>query len=276
MSKIFQFIVILFFIANPVEPLIRFKFEPSSSKTLPGNSTEKASDYNCNGVINEEDQLQDFATVIIASQSACYANDEWTNHDFLVEVGVATSLDKKFSYPAVRLHPPAKMATKFVATNHVAYYRSAEEIEVFKLSGDEPFKNFRSTKEKSINGFQRIQDLYLDNISQPTVFLMIPARDNFSAYHKIAKNVMAAQLYSSDNFTVERYRFDVKGAIFDTKTGFNARLTSGETMYGAARSFFMHKHPKGFAIIWQDIKNDAVYLSIVAKDLLSIETKKLK
>jgi len=262
--------------AEELKPLLRFNFKANSSKILPGNSTEKGTAHNCQGIINAEDQAQDFAIVAIFNQNSCYTDPRWSNLSYRVETGMATSRDGKVSYPAVRVHPSAKKATAFLASKHIAYYRSSQATEVFELSGDELIKSYRTTQEMAIDDFQRVENFYVDDISRPSVFVFIPGKENFSAYQQIAPNVSAAQLFSGKNFTVERYRFDVPGAIFDTMNGFNPSLISAETRYGRSRSFFLQKQRKGFSVVWQDQNNDDIFLSIIADDLKSIETKKMK
>lgn len=262
--------------AEDLKPLLRFSFKANSSKILPGNSTEKGTAYNCQGVINPEDQAQDFAVVAIFNQNACYTDPRWSNLSYRVETGIANSRDGKVSYPAVRVHPSSKRATDFLSSKHIAYYRTSQATEVFELNGDELIKSYRTTKEMAIDDFQRIENFYVDNISRPSVYVFIPGEANFSAYQQIAPNVSAAQLFAGKNFTVERYRFDVPGAIFDTINDFNPSMTSGETRYGRSRSFFLQKQSKGFSVVWQDQKNDDIFLSTIADDLKNIETKKMK
>lgn len=262
--------------AEDLKPLLRFSFKANSSKILPGNSTEKGTAYNCQGFINPEDQAQDFAVVAIFNQNACYTDPRWSNLSYRVETGIATSRDGKVSYPAVRVHPSSKRATDFLSSKHIAYYRTSQATEVFELNGDELIKSYRTTKEMAIDDFQRIENFYVDNISRPSVYVFIPGEANFSAYQQIATNVSAAQLFAGKNFTVERYRFDVPGAIFDTINDFNPSMTSGETRYGRSRSFFLQKQSKGFSVVWQDQKNDDIFLSTIADDLKNIETKKMK
>lgn len=99
--------------AEELKPLLRFNFKANSSKILPGNSTEKGTAHNCQGIINAEDQAQDFAIVAIFNQNSCYTDPRWSNLSYRVETGMATSRDGKVSYPAVRVHPSAKKLRLF-------------------------------------------------------------------------------------------------------------------------------------------------------------------
>lgn len=250
--------------ADSPAALIKFRFEATESKTLPGNSAEKSKGHGCSGEIKSEDQIGDFAVVSHFYQNACYTDANYSHKNYHAEYGAAVSSDGAQRFPAVRIHPPASRAAKFLASRHFGYFRTAEETGVYQLDAGALSKAYKTSAAGSLpGGYQKAEGFNLSELDQPRIYVFIPASQNFSAYQKIGGDTEAARIFADTTFSVDKYRLSVKGKIFDSARGFTAGPESHQAIYGHSRSFFATPTPGGVTVIWQDEQNGDVYASRV-------------
>lgn len=240
-------------------PLKKFRFEPSETKTLPGNSGEKGRGHNCSGDIKAEDQLGDFAVVSLFFQNACYTDGKYSHKNYKVESGVAVADDGTTKYPAVRIHPPAQRAAKFLASNHVGYYRSGEDLDIFALEAGMLAKVGRTSA--ATGGYRKAEVINLSRVDQPRIFAFIPQAQAFSPYQKIGAGSEAARIFEDATFSVDKYRIPVTGKIFNTARDFDFGPETHQAIYGQNRTFYVSPAANGLAVIWQDRANQEIYLS---------------
>jgi hypothetical protein len=255
--------------------LVKFHFEVSETKTLPGNSAEKTKGHGCSGEIKAEDQLGDFAVVALFYQNACYTDANYAHKNYKAEYGAAVSADGTQRFPAIRIHPPQTRAGKFLASNHVGYYRSTEETGVYQLDAGMLTKAFKTTTAGALAGYQKAEGLNLSRIDQPRTYVFIPASQNYSAYQKIGGETEAARIFADPGFTVDKYRVQVKGKIFDTARDFAAGPETHQAIYGHSRSFFTTPGEGSVTVLWQDPQNDDVYASRVGDGFTTHRQQKL-
>lgn len=263
--------------ADGPAPLIRFRFEVTESRTLPGNSTEKARGQNCKGEILAEDQIGDFAVVTQFHQNGCHTDPNYSNKNYQTDYGSVVSADGTLRFPAVRVYPPASRAGKFLASKHFGYYRTGEETGIYQLDAGTLSKAYKTSATGALaGGYQKAEGFNLSELDQPRIFVFIPTAQNFSAYQKIGGDTEAARIFADATFTVDKYRLPVTGKIFDTARGFNAGPASHEAVYGHSRSFFTTSAAGGVTILWQDEKTADVYASRISDGFTVHRQQKLQ
>jgi hypothetical protein len=256
-------------------PLVKFRFEAAEQKTLPGNSSEKNKGHGCKGEIRAEDQIGDFAVVALFYQNACYTDANYSHKNYKAEYGTAVSSDGRQRFPAVRVFPPQSKAGKFLASNHVGYYRSAEQVAVYQLDAGMLNKAFTTSAAGALaGGFRKVEGFNMSRIDQPLTYVFIAASQNYSAYQKTGETE-AARIFSDATFTVDKYRIGVKGKVFDTARNFNFGPETHQAIYGHSRSFFTTESAEGITILWQDELSDDVYASRVSGDFSTHRQQKL-
>lgn len=244
--------------------LIKFRFEATETKTLPGNSAEKTKGHGCSGEVKAEDQIGDFAVVSHFYQNACYTDAGYSHKNYRVEYGAAVSSDGSQRFPAVRIYPPASRASKFLASNHFGYYRTSEETGIYQLDAGMLAKAYKTSSAGQLaGGYQKAEGFNLSRLDQPRIYVFIPASQNYSAYQKIGGDTEAARIFADTTFTVDKYRLSVKGKVFDSARGFTAGPESHGAIYGHSRSFFTTSTAGGVTVVWQDEQTGDVYASRV-------------
>lgn len=269
--------IFLFSVIHSDAPeIIRFNFTSSELKILPGNSGEKNKGYGCNGVLKDEDQIGDFAIASEFHQNACYCDENFSNKNYTVELGSVASTDGSQTFVAVRVHPPASTAAKFLASKHLGFVRAKEMMGVYELDDGLLSKAFKTSKKGGLTGgFLRIENFYLSNLDRPRVYVFIPLSAKFSPYSPMGGGVEAARIFNDGNFVLEKYRIPVKGNIFNGNRDFNNGPGSYGGVYGHNRTYFMSPQPDGIAVVWQDQKSDEVFATFIKNNFTAHRQVKL-
>lgn len=252
-------------------PLRAFSFEPAEQKILPGTSAQKnAGSEDCDGVVHEADQIGNLALVSQFFQNDCYTDGQYNHADYKVERGKLKSSDGGLSVEAYRVYGPARKASEFLASNHLLSFQIATsgDYTLYEFDGSGPVEVARITRPQVVQGgYTDIETVQVSELTSPRVYFLLPSNQLVSAYHQLAPGVQGATLGKYAVATLAKYRYQMQGVPFDTRTGFAYGPATHQNIYGQCRQFFALDLGPQLGVVWQDQKSGAINLTRLNADL---------
>ena len=162
--------------------LIRYEFSVQETKSLPGNSTEAGTGWNCAGIIEEEDKIGSIALVSLFYQNGCYTDGRYNHNNYQVERGVVHDIEDKFQFQSYKIYEPLSKATEFLASEHAVYYKfpSKEDYIVYTFENDTFSKVIEVPASEIItNEFIKLEELTVSRIEGSRIYVFVPSTQQF-------------------------------------------------------------------------------------------------
>jgi len=246
-----------------IPKMITYSFTSSESKLINGTSTERPKPTK----INQDDQIAKAGVVSLYYQNNCYTDGRFNHNNFKVQHGKVSGGGKSFD--AYKVHPPQHKAKKFLASNHVLYYKFSKKVahNVYQLNGEKVtlIREIKASEVKS-NAYTKIEEINLSQLEEPETYFFAPASEKMSAYKELSASTSAAFIKKTSIADVYKYQFDVPEIPHNSEDRYQDK----------SRKFFLMKpNSKTFGTVWQGIKKDKVYLSTVNSDFGLLKTREL-
>jgi len=252
-----------------------YVFRPQQTRVLPGSSGERNSGFNCTGIIKPVDQIGRLAIVSTKYQNGCYGNGSYSNVNYKVERGTLSAGATGPSYPAYRVHGPARRASQFLASRHYVFYKfpARRSYTVYRfVGGSLSTAQVVGATAADPTRFVKL-NINASVIGHPVVFAVAPSNTRLSTLARLGRGVEGARIARSRIGDVFQFRYAVNGTPFDTRTGFGHGPASFANVYSAPRRFFPVQTSRGIGVLWQDLKTKALKMTLMGKDGRSVATR---
>jgi len=252
--------------------LIKYAFQDSQQKLIPGTSTETASGWNCNIAINPANQIGALAIVATFYQNGCYTDGRYNHNDYLVKQGVVKNASGTNTFPAYQIDEPAKKATQFLASTHVVYYKfpTVEAYSVYafnSVSNEISLVASVAANQIDTTKFIKIANLNVSTVKGSVTYIFVPSSQRVSVFTRFSTTVEGARVARNALLNVNKLRYSLTGDVYDTRSGFKYGPNSFQGRYGQARKFFLGFDAvlKKNAIVWQNQTNNQINLTKTTK-----------
>jgi hypothetical protein len=250
---------------NEIRPVKQFSFSAGEKKVLPGKSEETAP----NGAVKGEDIIGNLALVSLFYQNWCYTDGRYNHNNFATEKGEISDENGSIRLEAYRIYEPTHKASEFLASQHNIYFRfnNKHDYAVYQFS-DNAFRKVGQVFAKDVkeNGFTKIDQLTVSNLTGSAVYVFVPEKTVLSVYNPINNIVDAGKLMQTSLGDVYKIRYHVGASIFD-----NLSNNQADTRH----YFPVELENSQTAVVWQDAANLSVYVTTIDKHFAKSETKKL-
>jgi len=254
--------------------LITYTFTSTETKVLPGLSTEAGSKYNCKGNFADEDKIGRLVIVALLYQSGCWTDGRYNYSDYKVEQGQLVG-SNKVQFTAYKVYPPAKLATQFLGSHHALYYQfpTKADYTVYTFDGQSIKKVLEiGAAQIDPKQYTKLATLTISENKTPLIYIFTPSRQPLTAYTQLAPGVAGAQLSQTDLGTLDKYRFVIQGAPFDTTRDYTAGPAAWENIYSHTRQFFSVQLANQIGVIWQDQTSHTLQLTKLSAALQAQQT----
>lgn len=244
-----------------------YQFASHLSKMLPGKSTEKASGFNCSGVIDEVDKIGKMAIVALFYQNGCYTDGQYNHKNFMIDQGMVSDSEGQSSFDAYKVYEPEGKASNFLASQHCIAYKfpTKENYSVYKLNKDGINKlHDVKSSEITVGEYVLLKDLTISEISQSETFFFVPASVRISIYSQISGSVEGARIAETKLGELYKYRYETEYVPFDPE-----RKTAN------TRQFFLVNNNSKVGVVWQDEKNMQILFTAFDDEFKAENTVKL-
>jgi len=284
-----------------VPPLKTFSVAPGTSKVLPGRTgtdpTDDATDPN--GGITPADTIGDFALAGLLDTVGVYQNTVdfvfnlecgngpgfqlFSDGDWRVDQGVLKGVGPATA--AYTVHKANRNAVCFPGTRHVMFYKFAtrEDHTVYEFR-DGKLNALLTIRADQITPGEWTQldddqvpgpQLAVNDIEEPTTFVIAPASTETSPFHALGEGVEGATIATTPVGRHVQLRYTVPGKPFDTERDFVAGPADPLNIYGQNRAFFDVTDGTRSGVVWQSRDNGAVFVTWFGSDPATSETRAL-
>jgi hypothetical protein len=245
----------------------KLQFQPHDSAVLIGSSGERHKKQR-NPDIAEADRIGDFGILSLWYQNAAYTDGKFNHNDFRVEAGTVQA--DGFSFPAYRVHPPARKASKWLASSHIACLRFQKrgDYTVHELLDDQLVALSQVQSRQIIpRTFLPLRDIPLSELTSPKTLVVVPDSANYSSFHPHgSEGVAGATLHDEGGVKVTELRVKLPGTPFDTAKDFPHGPSSWQNQYTPRRRFFPVTNADGSpGVVWQDRESQQPYVTWLGK-----------
>jgi hypothetical protein len=263
--------------------MITFQFTASTEKIFKGSEATEC-DHGSGTNVPKDGIIGEIALLSSFYQNGCYTNAKYSHQDWKVENGTLESSDGR-SFTAYRIYPPAVKATSFHAGDKEVYIRSAKtgDLKLYSFDGTSFSKvtNARATSGQIAvtQGVFAPTGIAADRLQEPMIYMFDLEDARLSAWPLLpgsSEQVVGATLASGVDFTLSARRFSVSGRPFAPESDWDISPDDWGSNYGIPKKFFAVARSDGKeGVVWQDEQTSDVYMTWLASDLLSSETKKI-
>jgi hypothetical protein len=250
---------------NDLSEVRKLSFKPTEKKILPGNSQETAP----NESVLAEDVIGNLAVVSLYYQNACYTDGKYNNNNYPIEKGVISDGSSEIQWEAYKVFGPTHKATQFLASQHNIYFMFTAKVDyavyIFENSVLKKVAEVKAADVK-VGGFTKINGQTISNLKSDITYVFLPSKTNVNGTTQLASNLDGLKLNETILGDVYQVNYTVPGNPFDNQTNSNSDN----------RHFFGFPIQGGkTGVIWQDMVNMSLYLSIIESDVKKFQTVEL-
>lgn len=254
--------------------LVTYSFTSAETKVLPGLSTKDVKKQGCTGTLEDKDTIGRLVIVSLPDNIGCWTDGRFNHNDFKVEQGQLVDSNGK-EFEAYKVHPPAKIASKFPASPFAIYYQfpTKEDYTVYIFDG-QVFKKVLEVAAAQIilDKYTALEKVTISDNKTPLTYVFTPSTQPLKAYAELAPGVEGAQLAQNAFGTLAKYRYTVAGTPFDTMLDYPFGPAKWENIYSQTRQFFPVQLATQVGVIWQDKLAQTLQLTKLSADLRSQQT----